>query len=104
MTIEHSEQNELSTLNPSHTLIGEVVSARMDKTIVVRVMRMVKHQLYGKFMRRYSKMYVHDPLNQCRSGDIVKIKPSRPISKLKRWQLLEIVRQSQQMLEDNVVS
>lgn len=101
MTIEHSSQEQHDTLSATHALVGEVVSAKMDKTIVVRVMRMVKHQLYGKFMRRYSKMYAHDPLNQCKNGDIVKIKPSKPISKSKRWQLLEIVKHAQQVVEDS---
>jgi small subunit ribosomal protein S17 len=75
---------------------GTVVSTKMAKTIVVQVMRLVKHPLYGKYMRHYSKMYVHDAENQCRDGDVVKIEQTRPISKSKRWKLVEVVRRAEQ--------
>ena len=80
-------------------IVGTVVSSKMDKTIVVQVMRMVKHELYGKYLRKYSKMYVHDVDNQCKEGDVVKIKQSRPISKLKRFVLVEVVRRAERALE-----
>lgn len=70
-------------------LIGEVVSDKMDKTLVVKVKRMVKHPIYGKYIRRASKFYVHDPQNECKEGDRVKIIESRPLSRKKRWLLLE---------------
>lgn len=82
----------------SGAIEGIVKSSKMNKTIVVQIMRMVKHKLYGKYMRHYSKMYVHDEANQCREGDVVKIKQSRPISKTKRWVLVELVRRAEQGL------
>lgn len=72
-------------------LIGTVVSHKMDKTIVVSVERTVKHPRYGKYIRKTSKFYAHDPLNACKEGDFVKIVESRPLSHLKRWRLLEII-------------
>jgi small subunit ribosomal protein S17 len=79
---------------------GTVVSSKMAKTIVVQGMRLVKHKLYGKYLRHYSKMYVHDEANQCHEGDVVKIKQTRPISKSKRWMLTEIVRRADHSLAD----
>ncbi|HDN59259.1 MAG: 30S ribosomal protein S17 [Candidatus Neomarinimicrobiota bacterium] len=73
------------------TFIGTVVSNKMDKTIVVAVERLVKHPLYGKYIRRTTKLYAHDPQNRCKEGDVVKVIESRPLSKLKRWRLLEII-------------
>lgn len=77
-----------------HTIVGKVVSDKMDKTIVVQVERKVKHPLYGKFMRRFSKMYAHDSENTCKMGDIVEIKQSRPLSKTKTWVLVQVVEQA----------
>lgn len=71
------------------TVIGVVVSDAMNKTIVVRVERHVKHPLYGKVIRRFSKMHAHDEDNQCHKGDLVSISPARPMSKQKRWCLVE---------------
>ena len=72
------------------TVTGVVVSDAMDKTIVVRVERRVKHPLYGKVVKRFSKLHAHDDTNQCRIGDIVSICPARPMSKKKRWNLVDI--------------
>jgi len=83
----------------ARAVTGKVVSSKMNKTIVVQVMRMVKHAVYGKYMRHYSKMYVHDAENQSKEGDVVKIKQSRPLSKLKSWTLVEIVRRADLGLE-----
>jgi small subunit ribosomal protein S17 len=69
-------------------LIGEVISDKMEKTIVVKVERMIKHPIYGKYIRKASKFYVHDPKNECKEGDRVKIIESRPLSRKKRWLLL----------------
>lgn len=69
---------------------GKIVSNKMDKTIVVLVERRVKHPLYGKFMSRSSKLYAHDPKNQCNIGDVVTIRESRPYSKNKTWELLNV--------------
>jgi len=75
----------------SRTLSGVVVSSKMDKSIVVQVMRQVKHKLYGKFMKRYTKVHAHDPENTCREGDKVLIKECRPISKTKSWILDKVI-------------
>lgn len=72
-------------------IMGKVVSNKMNKTIVVEVERKVKHALYGKYMRRFSKMYAHDENNSCAIGDVVLIQQSRPLSKTKHWELVKIV-------------
>jgi len=74
------------------TLQGKVISAKMEKSIVVAIERKVKHPLYGKFMKRTTKLHAHDETNQCNEGDIVSIKECRPLSKTKSWSLVEIVR------------
>jgi len=73
------------------TLQGKVISNKMDKTIVVKVDRKVKHPLYGKYITRSTKIHAHDENNSCQIGDTVKIFESKPISKTKTWQMLEIV-------------
>ncbi len=73
------------------TLQGKVISAKMDKSIVVAVERKVKHPLYGKFMKRTTKLHAHDETNQCNEGDVVSVKECRPLSKTKSWTLVEIV-------------
>ena len=73
------------------TLQGKVISAKMDKSIVVAIERKVKHPLYGKFMKRTTKLHAHDETNQCNEGDVVSIKECRPLSKTKSWALVEIV-------------
>lgn len=78
-------------------LMGQVVSDKMNKTIVVQVERKVKHPLYGKYVRKFSKMYAHDEENVCRLGDVVLIKQSRPLSKTKRWVLVEVVKREEQI-------
>ena len=72
----------------ARTLSGAVVSDRMDKTITVLVERSVKHPVYGKILRRRSKIHAHDEHNECQVGDLVTIVETRPISKLKSWRLL----------------
>lgn len=72
-------------------MIGTVVSNKMQKTAVVLVERLTKHRTYGKFFRRHSKYMVHDPKGICQLGDKVKIIESRPVSKKKRWQVIEII-------------
>jgi len=73
------------------TLTGQVVSDKMDKSAVVMVERKVRHPLYGKYIRRSSKLHVHDANNECRQGDTVTIQQCRPMSKTKSWALLEVV-------------
>lgn len=72
-------------------ITGKVVSDKMDKTITVLVERRVKHELYGKYLTRSTKLHAHDEKNECNIGDIVAISESRPISKTKTWMLQEIV-------------
>lgn len=75
-------------------VVGKVVSNKMHKTIIVEVERKVKHPLYGKYLKRASKMSAHDDQNTCKIGDIVEIKQSRPISKNKHWVLVKILNNS----------
>lgn len=75
--------------------IGTVVSDKMDKTIVVAVQSRVKHSLYGKTINRTKKFKAHDENNECRIGDKVKIMETRPLSKEKRWRLVEIIERAQ---------
>jgi small subunit ribosomal protein S17 len=75
----------------TRTLTGRVVSDKMDKSAVVLVERKVRHPLYGKYIRRSTKLHIHDENNECRQGDTVTIKETRPVSKTKSWTLVEIV-------------
>ena len=77
--------------NLRKTRIGIVSSNKMDKTITVRVERKIKHPLYGKFLKKTTSFHAHDEKNECSIGDIVKIMESRPLSKTKRWRLVEVV-------------
>jgi len=74
------------------TLTGRVVSDKMDKTVTVLIERLVKHAVYGKFIRRSTKLHVHDENNISKEGDMVVIKESRPYSKSKTWSLVEVVK------------
>jgi len=76
------------------TVTGKVVSNKADKTITVMVERRVKHPVYGKFLRRSTKLTAHDETNQCREGDIVTIEECRPLSKRKTWMLVSVVEQA----------
>jgi small subunit ribosomal protein S17 len=73
-------------------LVGSVISDKMEKTVVVRVERLVRHPRYGKVLRRVKKYKAHDEENACRVGDVVRIVESRPLSREKRWAVEEIVR------------
>lgn len=75
----------------ARTLVGKVVSDKMQKTIVVMIERTVKHPKYGKIMRRRTKLHAHDENQQCKIGNTVKIRESRPLSKLKSWVLVEVI-------------
>jgi small subunit ribosomal protein S17 len=77
--------------NLRKTKLGIVSSNKMDKTITVNVERKVKHPLYGKFLKKTTKFHAHDEKNECSIGDTVKIMESRPMSKTKRWRLVEVV-------------
>jgi small subunit ribosomal protein S17 len=77
--------------NLRKTRIGVVKSNKMAKTITVSVERKVKHPIYGKFVKKTSSFHAHDEKNECTVGDVVKIMESRPLSKTKRWRLVEVV-------------
>ena len=81
----------MSDRNLRKTRIGVVSSSKMDKTVVVAVERKVQHPIYGKFLKKTTKFYAHDEKNECSPGDVVRIMESRPLSKTKRWRLVEIV-------------
>ncbi|MBM3918689.1 MAG: 30S ribosomal protein S17 [Sphingomonadales bacterium] len=71
--------------------VGNVISSKMEKTITVVVERKLKHPIYGKFMKSTKKFHAHDEKNECGVGDVVRIMETRPLSKLKRWRLVEII-------------
>ena len=77
--------------NLRKTRVGKVVSDKMDKTIVVAVVDNVKHPLYGKIIKRTYKLKAHDEENTCKSGDRVRVMETRPLSKDKRWRLVEVI-------------
>lgn len=77
------------------TRVGKVVSDKMDKTIVVAIETSVKHPLYKKIIKRTYKLKAHDENNECKTGDRVKVMETRPLSKDKRWRLVEIVEKAQ---------
>ena len=80
-----------NTRNVRKTFVGMVESNSMDKTIVVAVERLVKHKAYGKYIKRTTKLKAHDPENTCNVGDKVSITATRPLSKTKRWRLIEVL-------------
>jgi len=75
----------------TRTLQGKVISNKMDKSITVAIERSVKHPIYGKFIKRTTKLHVHDETNQCKEGDVVTIRECRPLSKTKSWTLVAVV-------------
>ena len=79
------------TRNLRKERIGVVVSSKMDKSTVVAVKRKVKHPIYGKFVNKTTKLYAHDENNTCGVSDGVKIQETRPLSKLKRWRMVEFI-------------
>ena len=81
-----SEQQEMNRV-----LQGRVVSDKMDKTVTVLVERRVKHPLYGKFIRRSTKVHAHDEANECGIGDTVMVEQCRPLSKSKTWKMVKVV-------------
>jgi small subunit ribosomal protein S17 len=76
--------------------VGRVVSDKMDKTVVVAVDYLKPHPLYRKIIRKTNKFHAHDETNQCRIGDVVRIGETRPLSKTKRWEVLEIVKRAEE--------
>src|ERR687889_547374 len=86
-----STQAEPATRATRKTRTGEVVSSSMNKTIVVRTVTRVPHPKFGKIVKQMKKFYAHDEQNQAKAGDTVRIMETRPVSKLKRWRLVEVV-------------
>ena len=80
--------------NTRKSFVGVVESNKMDKTITVRVSRLIKHKIYGKYIKRSTKLLAHDPDNVCNIGDKVKVTATRPLSKQKRWRLTEVVQKA----------
>ena len=81
----------------ARTVIGRVVSDRMDKTITVLVERRVKHALYGKVVTRSNRYHAHDEANTCKAGDLVEIEATRKLSKLKAWKLVRVVEKAREV-------
>ena len=75
----------------ARTLTGRVVSTKMQKTVAVEIERLIKHDVYGKFIRRTTKLLAHDEKGESHEGDLVKIAPCRPMSRRKSWQLVEVL-------------
>jgi len=81
----------------ARTLVGRVVSNKMNKTVTIRVERRVKHPVYGKYVMRSTKYHAHDETNQVNEGDLVEIAETRPISKTKTWTVRRVVQQAVQV-------
>ena len=93
MADEHQQQSATASVARASrkTRTGEVVSSDMNKTIVVRTVARVPHPKFGKIVKQMKKFYAHDEQNQAKPGDTVRIMETRPMSKLKRWRLVEVV-------------
>ena len=89
-----AEMTDNNTTKKLHTVEGRVVSNKMDKTVTVLVERLVKHALYGKYIRRSTKLHAHDEDNSCNEGDVVRVTECRPMSKTKNWRVVEVVARS----------
>ena len=77
--------------NQTRTVEGRVVSNKMNKSVTILVERQVKHPLYGKYIRRSTKLHAHDEENACNEGDVVRVSECRPLSKTKNWRVVEVV-------------
>ncbi len=77
------------------SLVGRVVSDKMNKTIAVSVERLFQHPTYKKIVKRTSKVYAHDEAQQCHVGDLVRVMSTRPLSKMKRWRVIEVVEKAE---------
>ena len=80
-----------TTATVKRSKVGRVVSDKADKTVTVKLERLVKHPLYGKYIKRSTKVHAHDENNSCGEGDLVKIAECRPLSKTKSWRVVEIL-------------
>ena len=86
-----SEAAKPAEAKSQRTVTGRVVSNKMDKTVAVAIERVIKHETYGKYIRRTSKVLAHDESNDCREGDRVAISECRPMSKRKAWQVVNVI-------------
>ena len=86
-----SEENKATAEKAKRTLVGRVVSDKMDKTVSVAIERLIKHPTYGKYIRRTAKVMAHDEANECKTGDRVAISECRPVSKNKAWTVVNVV-------------
>jgi small subunit ribosomal protein S17 len=91
-TSKTSEATAVETRSLRKTRVGEVISDKMDKTIVVKTVTRVPHPLFGKIIKQVKKFHVHDEKNEAKIGDRVSIMETRPLSRLKRWRLVEVIR------------
>ena len=92
-----AEKDTTTTARSSHRKVreGKVVTAKMDKTIIVQISRRISHPLYKKIITQYNKFIAHDEGNEAHEGDIVRIMETRPLSKTKRWRLVEVVKKGE---------
>ncbi len=90
MSAQELEKN-VEEKKPSRALTGKVVSSKMDKTIAVEIERLIKHERYGKYIRRTTKLLAHDESRQAREGDTVSIAPCRPLSRRKSYMLVSVL-------------
>ena len=91
---QSAEQAQPAQAGRRKIVVGEVVSSRMNKTIVVQVVRKKAHPFYGRVVSKAKKFYAHDEKNEAHIGDVVRLEETRPMSKLKRWRLKEVVRKT----------
>lgn len=89
--MEENNNETQADRNARKERVGKVVSAKMQKTITIAIERQVKHPIYGKFVKRTSKLMAHDEESTAREGDVVRVMETRPLSKNKRWRLVEVV-------------
>ena len=87
-----TSETEATSRGARKTRTGEVISSGMNKTIIVRTVTRVPHAKFGKIVKQMRKFYAHDEENKAKNGDTVRIMETRPLSKLKRWRLVEVVR------------
>src|ERR1035437_6514498 len=96
-------QKQEHTRGRMQEVVGEVISNKMDKTISVKIFRRVRHPKYGKYMKKTSVFKAHDEKNDAKQGDTVRIQMTRPLSKTKRWRLMEVVESGERELEGDQV-
>jgi small subunit ribosomal protein S17 len=89
--MEENNNETQAERNARKERVGKVVSAKMQKTITIAIERQVKHPIYGKFVKRTSRLMAHDEDSTAREGDVVRVMETRPLSKNKRWRLVEVV-------------